>query len=130
MDEVFQDKNGGGYWASEEDELVLVRMKEAQVSRLLLGLRSGADEKMGIGQDGAEPAATSVAVHNLFQLAHYCSDRYPEYKDKAESILKSNEGTVSMSPYVIVTAVAGAWDAVRGIGEVSEIRYGREENGG
>ena len=32
MDELFEDKNGGGYWASEEDELVLVRMKDSQVS--------------------------------------------------------------------------------------------------
>lgn len=31
MDELFEDKQGGGYWASEEDELVLVRMKESQV---------------------------------------------------------------------------------------------------
>jgi uncharacterized protein YyaL (SSP411 family) len=34
MDELFEDKQGGGYWASEEDELVLVRMKDSQVSLL------------------------------------------------------------------------------------------------
>jgi uncharacterized protein YyaL (SSP411 family) len=32
MDELFEDRQGGGYWASEENELVLVRMKESQVS--------------------------------------------------------------------------------------------------
>lgn len=32
MDERFEDKQGGRYWASGEDELVLVRMKESQVS--------------------------------------------------------------------------------------------------
>jgi uncharacterized protein YyaL (SSP411 family) len=36
MDEIFEDKDGGGYWASEEDELVLVRMKDSQVGPLLL----------------------------------------------------------------------------------------------
>ena len=35
MDELFEDKQNGGYWASEEDELVLVRMKESQVNRNL-----------------------------------------------------------------------------------------------
>ena len=38
MDELFEDKNGGGYWASEEDELVLVRMKDSQVSTWYYGL--------------------------------------------------------------------------------------------
>lgn len=31
MDDLFEDTVNGGYWASEQDDLVLVRMKEAQV---------------------------------------------------------------------------------------------------
>jgi hypothetical protein len=41
MDEIFEDKDGGGYWASEEDELVLVRMKDSQVGPLLHELYLG-----------------------------------------------------------------------------------------
>jgi len=51
-------------------------------------------------------------------LAHYCSDRYQEFRDKAERILKSNEAMLQQAPFVFATAIAGGYDAVRGMREV------------
>jgi hypothetical protein len=59
-----------------------------------------------------------VTVHNLFALAHYCPDRYQDYRDKAERIFKSNEAMLKQAPFVFTTAVAGGDDAVRGVEEV------------
>jgi len=59
-----------------------------------------------------------VTVHNLFALAHYCPDRYQDYRDKAERIFKSNEAMLKQAPFVFTTAVAGGDDAVRGMEEV------------
>ncbi|KAI0694518.1 hypothetical protein BC835DRAFT_1406417 [Cytidiella melzeri] len=88
QDELFYDENGGGYFASAPDPHILVRMKDAQ--------------------DGAEPSAASVTIYNLQRLAHFAEDRHVEYREKAESILRSNSQLLDQAPFALATMVSGA----------------------
>lgn len=98
QDELFYDKTGGGYFASAPDPHILVRMKDAQ--------------------DGAEPSAVSVTLHNLQRLAHLAEDRHVEYQGKAQSILQSNSQLLGQAPFALATMVSAAVLAERGYKQV------------
>ncbi|EKM56969.1 uncharacterized protein PHACADRAFT_92450 [Phanerochaete carnosa HHB-10118-sp] len=94
QDELFHDTEGGGYFASAPDPHILVRMKDAQ--------------------DGAEPSAVSVTLYNLNRLAHFAEDRHGEYREKAQSILRSNSQLLEHAPFALATMVSAALTAQRG----------------
>ncbi|PSS29549.1 hypothetical protein PHLCEN_2v2961 [Hermanssonia centrifuga] len=94
QDELFYDKEDGGYFASAPDEHILVRMKDAQ--------------------DGAEPSAVSVTLHNLYRLAHFAEDRHAEYGANAESILRTNSQLLNHAPFALATMVGAAMSANKG----------------
>ena len=98
QDELFFDKEGGGYYASAPDEHILIRMKDAQ--------------------DGAEPSAVSVTLHNLNRLSHFAEDRHAEYKDKADSTVKANSQILEKAPFALATMISAAMVAQRGLKQV------------
>ena len=98
QDELFYDKTGGGYFASAPDPHILVRMKDAQ--------------------DGAEPSAVSVTLHNLQRLAHFAEDRHVEYQAKAQSILQANSQLLAQAPFALATMVSAAMLGEQGYKQV------------
>ena len=54
-------------------------------------------------QDGAEPSAASITLHNLQRLTHFAEDRHAEYREKAESILRSNSQLLEKAPFALAT---------------------------
>ncbi|THH30560.1 hypothetical protein EUX98_g3628 [Antrodiella citrinella] len=88
QDELFYDKENGGYYASAPDEHILIRMKDAQ--------------------DGAEPSAVSVTLYNLNRLGHFAEDRHTEYKTKGDSIIKSNSQILGRVPSALATLASAA----------------------
>ncbi|KAH8101789.1 hypothetical protein BXZ70DRAFT_1007034 [Cristinia sonorae] len=95
QDELFYDAEGGGYYASAPDEHILIRMKDAQ--------------------DGAEPSAVSITLHNLNRLSHFAEDRHTEYRAKAVSIIKSNSQVLDKAPFALATLISAAMVADRGM---------------
>ncbi|KAF9809802.1 hypothetical protein IEO21_07245 [Rhodonia placenta] len=95
QDELFFDKEGGGYFASAPDEHIILRMKDAQ--------------------DGAEPSAVSVTLSNLLRLAHFAEDRYKEYQEKANSVLAANAQLLGAAPFALATMVSAAMLTERGL---------------
>lgn len=72
QDELFLDRNGGGYFNTPgEDPSVLLRVKE--------------------DHDGAEPSGNSVSAINLIRLSSLVAgSRSENYRDTAEHLLVSS----------------------------------------
>ncbi len=78
--QIFWDEKGGGFFdTSGEDNSVLVRTKEHY--------------------DGAEPAGNSVAAMNLLRLYHITGD--DSLRVKAEQILEAFSGALEKQPVVL-----------------------------
>ncbi|KZT68420.1 hypothetical protein DAEQUDRAFT_712033 [Daedalea quercina L-15889] len=88
QDELFFDKDGGGYYTAAPDPHILIRMKDAQ--------------------DGAEPSAASVTLANLYRLAHIAEDYHTEFGEKAGSILRSNAQLLEYAPFALGAMLANA----------------------
>lgn len=98
MDELFWDNEDGGYFASAPDEHILLRLKDAQ--------------------DGAEPSAASVALHNLQRLSIMASNHYEQWHRKAEEAYACNEAMLKRAPHAFATSVAALMDQQRGYKEL------------
>ncbi|ODN80063.1 cold-induced thioredoxin domain-containing protein [Cryptococcus wingfieldii CBS 7118] len=98
QEELFWDKEGGGWFVSKEDEHVLVRMKDAQ--------------------DGAEPSAASTSTQNLSRLSLLLSSNYAHYESLAESTFLSMAPLIAQAPRAVGYAVAGLVDLEKGWREV------------
>lgn len=98
MDDLFWDNEDGGYFASAPDEHILLRLKDAQ--------------------DGAEPSAASVALHNLQRLAIMASNHYEPWHRKAEEAYACNEAMLKRAPHAFATSVAALMDQQRGYKEL------------
>ncbi|KAK6904460.1 hypothetical protein I203_105273 [Kwoniella mangroviensis CBS 8507] len=98
QDELFWDKQNGGYFASAPDEHVLVRMKDAQ--------------------DNAEPSAMSVSLHNLSRLSLVASDDYELYEKRAEEAYLSIGEELKQMPRAFGYSACGLMDLEKGYDEV------------
>ncbi|KAH9932269.1 Six-hairpin glycosidase-like protein [Fomitopsis serialis] len=94
QDELFFDKDGGGYYTSAPDPHILIRMKDAQ--------------------DGAEPSAASVTLSNLYRLTHIAEDYHTEFAKKASSVLQSNAQLLEHAPFALGAMLANAMVHERG----------------
>ena len=72
----FEEKNGGYFSTSGEDKSVFLRMKD--------------------DNDGAEPAASSVAALNLLRLAQFCDDK--QRSERARKTIDAFATTLSHFP--------------------------------
>ncbi|KAK4687960.1 uncharacterized protein P7C73_g2148, partial [Tremellales sp. Uapishka_1] len=97
QDELFWDEENGGYFASAPDEHVLVRMKDSQ--------------------DGAEPSATSVSVHNNSKLSLLASNDYDMYEKRAEDTYLSIAAELEQIPRAFALTVCGLMDLEKGYRE-------------
>jgi uncharacterized protein YyaL (SSP411 family) len=78
--ELFEDKNGGGFFSTAEgDPTLLLRMKD--------------------DYDGAEPSGNAMAVLGLLRLAQF-TDR-SEFRDAADRALASFSGALSSMPTAV-----------------------------
>lgn len=98
LDADFYDSEQGGYFASAPDPHILIRIRD--------------------NQDGAEPAASSVTLHNLQRLAAYDSVNSERYKEYAISTYRSNADMLKRAPYAFATTVAALMDDAQGYREV------------
>jgi uncharacterized protein YyaL (SSP411 family) len=102
QDDLFWDPSPPhGYFASAPDQHVLIRLKDTQ--------------------DGAEPSATSVSVHNLARLALYASDNFEVYEKQAEDVYLSIGEELGSVPRAWGGVVAGLMQLERGWREVSDV---------
>ncbi|GHJ87715.1 hypothetical protein NliqN6_4117 [Naganishia liquefaciens] len=97
LDADFYDKEQGGYYASAPDPHILIRIRD--------------------NQDGAEPAASSVTLHNLQRLAAYASVNSERYKEYAISTYRSSADMLKRAPYAFATTVAALMDDSQGYRE-------------
>jgi uncharacterized protein YyaL (SSP411 family) len=98
LDADFYDQEQGGYFASAPDPHILIRLRD--------------------NQDGAEPAASSVTVHNLQRLSSYASANAEKYQEHATSTYRSNADMLKRAPYAFATTVAALLDNEQGYREV------------
>jgi uncharacterized protein YyaL (SSP411 family) len=60
-------------------------------------------------QDGAEPAANSVSISNLFRLSEYFADQAEAYSSKARTLVQTvNDLFLQQAPHAAGTALAAA----------------------
>jgi len=102
QDELFWDKDGGGYFASPAgDTRILVRLKDSQ--------------------DGAEPSTLSLAVSNLYRLSGYITEEEFDMKSKAERTLTSQIALIERAPHALGMMVGAAQMGVYGMKEVIQL---------
>lgn len=61
--------------------------------------------KTARAQDGAEPSAVSVSIHNLRRLAHLAEDRFAEYESKRARALGAHGQLLASAPFALATMV-------------------------
>jgi uncharacterized protein YyaL (SSP411 family) len=60
-------------------------------------------------QDGAEPAANSVSISNLFRLSEFFADQAEEYSSKANALVQTvSDVLLQRAPHGAGTALASA----------------------
>jgi uncharacterized protein YyaL (SSP411 family) len=114
QDELFFDEAQGGYFASAPDEHIIVRMKDSQVG----AAANLASTELTTCQDGAEPSATSVSVHNNSRLSLFASADFAKYEQRAEMTWLSIADELRQIPRAFATSVAGLMDLEAGYREV------------
>jgi uncharacterized protein YyaL (SSP411 family) len=104
LDRRFWDASGGGYFSStEEDASVLIRIKE--------------------DHDGAEPAASSVAVRNLLRLAELTGDG--GFRERAAKTVQAFGTALERAPSSLpqmlngLAAMLGPWRQIVVAGDLS-----------
>ena len=86
QDEIFYDRDLGGYFSSREQADLIVRTKN--------------------DYDGAEPSGNSIALQNIFRLFELTSNE--EYKTKALETIKFFSGRLAQFPYTMPSLLLAA----------------------
>lgn len=124
QNELFFDKEAGGYFTVQEnDKSIVVRLKDGKQRRRggeeMLSKRSGRTNFFYlIEQDGAEPSPNAISLRNLIRLGTIMEKS--DYVTHAQGTLDWSYRAMAQYPYAMPALVTSSLLMYHGVKQVSD----------